>query len=494
MTRKRNSTPRVASSRAVDDFKIIYGIGPLYEKHLHNAGVRTFAQLAKLTPEDVATHLPNLSASQIRKQGWSLQARKLAAKKAKAKPRRKKPTVPTTSQHYENFTLEFLLNEKNKLRRLRIMHVQSGDVETWANWNSEEVSYFLARHTGAGIPEGIIQKPKTIAAKPRPPIKGAKTERPATPKIKHHSAARKSVNSENKTQPKKKTSRKPEAVSVPKVKKDQAKSAQPKAKRSRISKLKSAKPVVITPANTKEKKVQEEVTQTRTKQSRSKVRTSVKPIVKTPPAEISQKADTPTVPKVEQDQARSAPVETRQSKNLAPILFGPATEIFSKRLLQKSKTSSSQEEVKQQVDRSQTEASQPQAIRETNSQTGVIRLLQWNNSMPDSDQSVKSLSHNQTFDAKLTLDISSLPITKKSQLNITGTLLAKKLGTHEHRVIGKTQAVIPYSPTINLCVGKLTLEQGLYRLEAEIKLIDPEAVSLSKGIDTIIQGGLFQVY
>lgn len=224
------------------------------------------------------------------------------------------------------------------------------------------------------------------------------------------------------------------------------------------------------------------------------MRTSIKPIVKTPPAEISQKADTPTVPKVEQDQARSAPVETRQSKNLAPILFGPAAEIFSKRLLQKSKTSTSQEEVKQQVDRSQTEASQTQAIRETKSQSGVIRSLQWNNSMPDSDQSVKSLPHNQTFDAKLTLDISSLPITKKSQLDNAEILLTKKLGTHEHRVIGETQAVIPYSPTINLCVGKLTLEQGLYRLEAEIKLIDPESVSLSKGIDTIIQGGLFQIY
>ena len=38
MARKRTTTSRVASSRVVDDFKIIHGIGPLYEKHLRDAG------------------------------------------------------------------------------------------------------------------------------------------------------------------------------------------------------------------------------------------------------------------------------------------------------------------------------------------------------------------------------------------------------------------------------------------------------------------------
>jgi len=166
MTRKRTTTSRVASSRVVDDFKIIRGIGPLYEKHLHAAGIDTFAQLAKLSPEDIATHIPNLSASQIRKQGWILQARKLTSNKTESKPRKKKIAVSETSQHYENFTLEFLLNEKNKLRRLRIMHVQSGDVETWADWNPEELSGFLTRHTGARLVQAKPITPVTIPPEP----------------------------------------------------------------------------------------------------------------------------------------------------------------------------------------------------------------------------------------------------------------------------------------------------------------------------------------
>lgn len=164
MTRKRTSTSRVASSRVANDFKIIRGIGPLYEKHLHAASIRTFAQLAKLSPEDIATHIPNLSASHIRKQGWILQARKLASKKTGSKPRRKKTAVSTTSQHYENFTFEFLLNEKNALRRVRVMHVQSGDVETWANWSPEEIIHFLTRHTKARLVQ-YTTTPKTEVQK-----------------------------------------------------------------------------------------------------------------------------------------------------------------------------------------------------------------------------------------------------------------------------------------------------------------------------------------
>jgi hypothetical protein len=149
MTRKYKIAPRVALPRLTDDLKRIKGIGPIFEKGLYDAGIRTFTQLAKKSPGYIATHIPNLSAKQIRKQGWIYQARKLASKKTVSNAHKKETAPSTPSQHYENFTVEFLLNEKNKLRRLRIMHVQSGDVETWANWRPEDVSHFLVRHTGA---------------------------------------------------------------------------------------------------------------------------------------------------------------------------------------------------------------------------------------------------------------------------------------------------------------------------------------------------------
>jgi len=151
MARKKPGILTTDSPPATDDFRLIKGIGPKNAKHLHDAGIRKFAQLAKKKPEDIAIFIPNRSARQIRNQGWIPQARKLASPKTESKSHKKTSATTSSIQHYENFTLEFLLNEKNSLRRLRIMHVQSGDVETWSNWKPEEIIYFLARHTRARL-------------------------------------------------------------------------------------------------------------------------------------------------------------------------------------------------------------------------------------------------------------------------------------------------------------------------------------------------------
>ena len=39
----------------MDDFKLINGIGPAIERRLHEVGVTTFAQLAALSPDGLAT-------------------------------------------------------------------------------------------------------------------------------------------------------------------------------------------------------------------------------------------------------------------------------------------------------------------------------------------------------------------------------------------------------------------------------------------------------
>ncbi len=341
MPHKRSDASRVASSRVIDDFKAIRGIGPLYEKHLHKAGIRTFAQLAKLSPEDVATHIPNLSASQIRKQGWVLQARKLAPKKAASKPRQKKTTVSTISQHYENFTLEFLLNEKNKLRRLRIMHVQSGDIETWAKWNSEEVLHFLARHTGARL----IRSISALTAEVHNPV---------------------------------------------------TKSATPNEERLPISKKIVKAPITVT-----------------------ETFNQIPPQVLPPPPQ-------------------SQPV--------------PAAVI------------------------------------------NQIDLIKWTNTLSNSNQPISSLPHDQSFDVKLTLDITKARMSNITQLDVTGMLFAKKLGGGLRRAISEVQRVVPYAPIIDVTLDNANLTQGFYRLEALVKLDSNDAAALSAGIDASFAGGLFQVY
>jgi hypothetical protein len=152
MTRQHTSASEDAPREALDDFTHIHGIGPVIERRLHSAGICTFADLAASSAQAIAALLPNFSAKQITKQGWIPQARKLARSKTKSRTGNKKAVISTSRQHYDNFTFEFLLDEKNRTRRIRVVHVQSGDVDTWARWDLERFVDFLARHTGARLP------------------------------------------------------------------------------------------------------------------------------------------------------------------------------------------------------------------------------------------------------------------------------------------------------------------------------------------------------
>jgi hypothetical protein len=82
MAGKRSPTTRAAEPARIDDLELINGIGPAVEKRLNGVGIFTFAQLAALSPADVAAAvagLAGLSAERIVKQDWIGQARKLAA-------------------------------------------------------------------------------------------------------------------------------------------------------------------------------------------------------------------------------------------------------------------------------------------------------------------------------------------------------------------------------------------------------------------------------
>jgi hypothetical protein len=171
MAGRRTNLLRVPRIPVVNDLKLIKGIGPRREERLQKAGIRTFARLAALSAEEIASLISNTSAHQITRQGWITQARKLVPDKTKAKSRQKKSRVSTSRQHYENFTFEFLLDEKNKVRRLRVVHVQSGDVDTWARWDAERLLDFMARHTGSHLP--------CATAAVSSPIKSTLTSRPS---------------------------------------------------------------------------------------------------------------------------------------------------------------------------------------------------------------------------------------------------------------------------------------------------------------------------
>ena len=82
MAKKREHPIREVVPPEADDLQVINGIGPAVEHRLHGVGIFTFAQLAALSPADIAASvadLTGLTAERIIRQNWVGQARRLAS-------------------------------------------------------------------------------------------------------------------------------------------------------------------------------------------------------------------------------------------------------------------------------------------------------------------------------------------------------------------------------------------------------------------------------
>jgi hypothetical protein len=82
MSKKRSETSSGEKPPKIHDLKLINGIGPIVERRLNGVGIYTYAQLATLSPADVAAAVAgtgSLTSERIIKQDWIGQARKLAS-------------------------------------------------------------------------------------------------------------------------------------------------------------------------------------------------------------------------------------------------------------------------------------------------------------------------------------------------------------------------------------------------------------------------------
>jgi hypothetical protein len=142
-----------------DDLKLIRGIGQAIEKRLHEAGIHTFAQIATLSLDDLISLVPGYSSEQIARQDWIHQA-SLLSLQSKHPDARPKKSTNGGHQHYENYTIEFLLDQNGNTRRTRVVHIQSGRGDTWAGWEDARLLTFLGGHIPSKeekqIPEGIV--------------------------------------------------------------------------------------------------------------------------------------------------------------------------------------------------------------------------------------------------------------------------------------------------------------------------------------------------
>jgi predicted flap endonuclease-1-like 5' DNA nuclease len=158
-----------------DDFKKIHGIGASIERHLHQAGVLTYAQLAGLSPQEIANLLDNVinvTPERIAEQDWVGMARQFTEEQEKTRSLNS-PAPQDERQRYATFKIEFLINEENQVRRTLIEHVQNDDKDKWAGWDENRILSFLQKEADLqlltpepAIPEMAVEKP--ISSKPKP--------------------------------------------------------------------------------------------------------------------------------------------------------------------------------------------------------------------------------------------------------------------------------------------------------------------------------------
>ncbi len=140
----------------VDDFKLIYGIGPGIESRLHRAGIRTYAQLAALMPEKILSVLGNLvglKIERITKQDWIGQAKKLAETSDQRSGEPLSMDTIDSRMRYATFTVELLLDQDNHVRRTRSVHVQSEQEESWAGWDCNRLTDFIGERSEMALPQ-----------------------------------------------------------------------------------------------------------------------------------------------------------------------------------------------------------------------------------------------------------------------------------------------------------------------------------------------------
>jgi hypothetical protein len=131
MTQRGDPKPGRAG-RSGDDFRKIDGIGRRFEQRLWDAGIITYDDLARRTPEEIAAVLAPMAG--ISPEHIASQAHELAELPPEA-------SVPR--QHYAAFHVEFLLESDNSVRRTKIHQHQTDARDAWPGWDAERLLSFL---------------------------------------------------------------------------------------------------------------------------------------------------------------------------------------------------------------------------------------------------------------------------------------------------------------------------------------------------------------
>jgi hypothetical protein len=132
--------------RPEDDFKVIIGVGPKVEARLKQHGIRTYAELAKKTPSDLAAILAghgNIRADHIAEQDWPGQAARLApGKGSHTRPSTSQDKVTAAKQpERHTFTVEIVVDLIHRHAvSTRVVHSQEPRRnEMWQGWDADRL-------------------------------------------------------------------------------------------------------------------------------------------------------------------------------------------------------------------------------------------------------------------------------------------------------------------------------------------------------------------
>src|SRR5690348_9516222 len=174
-----------------DDFTQISGIGKILDRRLHEAGVNSYADLAALNPEGIASLLAEPAAvrpGRIADEDWTGQAARLAAETAEtaedqpgAAGEEAGDDIPPTAQgvsggapkasaasaaadaadpHYQSFVVRILLHESNgRIASTTVQHVGSGTERRWPGLDKSALLDFISSYLppGAADPLSVRQ-------------------------------------------------------------------------------------------------------------------------------------------------------------------------------------------------------------------------------------------------------------------------------------------------------------------------------------------------
>ena len=162
----------MAASNSSDqgDLKKVKGIGPKVEARLKEAGITTLGQLARTPVNEVEAALKGLrggyDAERIIGDRWLSQAAALAAAPAAA------ATEDEPAERVRhNFTVEIRLATAGRdVTSSKIVHMQTGDEDTWPGWDQQRLVAFIEDRAGLrlSVPELAPEGEAIPLTKPEP--------------------------------------------------------------------------------------------------------------------------------------------------------------------------------------------------------------------------------------------------------------------------------------------------------------------------------------